>query len=420
VKLPSGLAPLRERDFALYWYGQVTSQIGTWANLTTTSWLLYQLTSSPVLLGLNGLARFVPVLLFTPLGGAVADRVRRRRLVTVLIAGQAVVALAVGALVLAGAIEAWHLYLATALIGTLTSFEQPARLAMYPSLVPRALLPQAVILQAMLHRASTLIGPAIAGVIIARFGPGIPYLVNFGTFIAIVAALLAIRAPDVAAGVASRMRTEIVDGFRYIRRHRVLPAVFVAEVAVSLFGYNTALITIYASDVLKVDAQGLGILLASVGAGAFVGVAFFMLAGDVRRKGAVMLVGGIAYAAALLAFGYAPVFVSAVGALVAVGLADSMWGSMRNTIMQTAISDAYRGRVMSLNILVTRGLTNLSQTQTGLAVSAFGPVGAVVLAASVIAATVAGTAGASRDLRAYESAAEPLEAGTEAVGAEGG
>ncbi len=149
MKLPPGLAPLRERDFALYWYGQTTSQIGTWAELTTTSWLLYDLTSSPLLLGLNGIFRAAPVLLLSLLGGAVADRVPRKRLILITLTAEALVAFALGALVVTGAVRFWHLYIATAVTGTLVSFEQPARLAMYPSLVSRAQLQNAVMLHAV-------------------------------------------------------------------------------------------------------------------------------------------------------------------------------------------------------------------------------------------------------------------------------
>ena len=413
MKLPPGLAPLRERDFALYWYGQTTSQIGTWAELTTTSWLLYDLTSSPLLLGLNGIFRAAPVLLLSLLGGAVADRVPRKRLILITLTAEALVAFALGALVVTGAVRFWHLYIATAVTGTLVSFEQPARLAMYPSLVSRAQLQNAVMLHAVIHRSSTLIGPAIGGLLIARFGIAVPYFVNAASFVAILLALLAIHVPDHAVRIRASVAREVLDGLRYVGRHRVLPALFLAEIAVSLFGHNSALVTIYARDVLHVDAQGLGIMLGAVGAGALVGVAVLLATGDVRRKGALMLGGGLAYAATLLAFGNAPAFVVAVVALLLVGLADSMWGSMRNTIMQTAIADAYRGRVMSLNIIVPRGLTNLSHLQTGIAVSLFGPPGAVLLGGAVIAAVVAGTAARSRELRGYETATLAVDADAE-------
>ncbi len=191
------------------------------------------------------------------------------------------------------------------------------------------------------------------------------------------------------------------------------PNLFLAEIAVRLFRHNSALVTIYARDVLHVDAQGLGIMLGAVGAGALVGVGALILTGDVRRKGVLMLAGGLAYAGALLAFGNAPSLVAAVAALMLLGLADSMWGSMRNTILQTAIAEASRGRVMSLNIIVTRGLTNLSQLQTGIAVSLLGPPGAVFLGAGVIALVVAGMAARSTELRGYETARHPVDAETE-------
>lgn len=405
LRTPIGLTPLRERNFALYWYGQAASYIGSFAEVTATSWLLYELTGSPLLLGLGGLFRAAPILALSLLGGVVADRLPRKQLLLVGQVAHVATALALGVLVATGSVAFWHIYTVNLLNGTLTAFEQPARLALYPSLVSRAQLQNAITLNSLLFRFATVVGPTFAGLLIARVDPAAPFFVNALSYLVVVATLMLIRTPPVQ-GPARATRAGALEGLRYAVKHPILPAVLLAESAVSLFGHNHALLTIYARDVLEVDAQGLGLMLGAVGAGALLGIGMLLAVGDILRKGAVMLIAGGAYAIAFLAFGFMPVFALAILALVLIGLADSFWGAMRLTLLQTLTEDEYRGRVMSMGIIATRGFTAASQVQTGAAVSLLGPPGAVLLGASVIAAVLAGTTVRSPRLRGYGSEPE--------------
>src|SRR5439155_992317 len=183
-----GLRPLRHRDFALYFSGLTVSQIGDWMETTTTSWLLYQITADPILLGLAGAIRAASIIIFGLFGGAIADRTDRRRLLFVTQSGFALSSLVLGTLVLGGWVLPWHIYVFSGVNGALGSFDAPARRALFPGLVPRAEMQSAVVLNGAVFRLGRLVGPAIAGVVIAAFGPAVSYFVNVESYAAILVA----------------------------------------------------------------------------------------------------------------------------------------------------------------------------------------------------------------------------------------
>jgi len=407
VRALPGLAPLRHRDFALYWIGQLVSLSGTWVELTATSWLLYQLTSSPLLLGMNGLVRAVPIIGLSLFGGAVADRVARKRLLLVTQSSSVVTSLILGALVATNTLAFWHIYVIGFVNSTLAAFDTPARQALFPTLVPRGQMQNAVALNSMLFRISTLIGPPVAGLLIAGVSTSAPFFVNAASYFTIIVALVAIRAPEMPPRSQASLRADVVGGLRYAFASPILPLVLAVEACLSVFGHNSALTTIFARDVFRVGAEGLGILLGAVGAGALLGMVALVAVGDVRRKGTFMVAAGLVYAAALVAFAFSRSFALSVAVLFVLGLADATWGTMRNAIAQLATSDAYRGRVMSLIVITSRGLTQASQLQTGAAVALFGPAVAAAVGGAVIGLTVLGVAARSPRLRRFAGAAPP-------------
>src|SRR5438105_2586767 len=238
-----GLRPLRHRDFALYFCGLTVSQCGDWIEATTTAWLLYQITGDPVLLGLGGGIRAASIILFGLIGGAVADRTDRRRLLFFTQSGFAIASFALGWLVLSGGVTFWHIYIFSAVNGALGSFDAPARRSLFPSLVPRAEMQNAVVLNSAVFRLARLVGPAIGGVIIATYGPAVSYFVNFASYAAILVALAAMRVPPFVAARSPRaLLQDVADGLRYTLRRPLLRAVLVLESVHSFFGVNTALI----------------------------------------------------------------------------------------------------------------------------------------------------------------------------------
>jgi MFS family permease len=398
---PPGLAPLGHRNYALYWVGQLVSMSGTWIELTATSWLIYQLTDSPFLLGLNGVFRAAPIFAFALIGGTVADRVERRWLLLVTQSASVVTSLLLGALVVTGNVAFWHVYVISLVNATIAAFDAPARQSLFPMLVPRGQLQNAITLNAMLFQGGQLVGPAIAGVLIARVGLASPFFVNAISYFAIIGALLAMRIPPIAPRARGSIRAELVGGLRYVRASAVLPLVLGIEAIFSIFGHNQALITIFARDVLGAGPEGLGLLLSSIGAGAIAGMVVLVLLGDIRRKGAFMLASGALYALTLIVFAWSRSFPLSVAVLALLGFADATWGTMRNAIAQLATEDAYRGRVMSLIVIVARGLTSASQVQTGAAIALLGAPGAATIGAVAIAGTVAAAVTRAKALRDF-------------------
>src|SRR5260221_8309134 len=406
MRLLPGLSPLRHRDFALYWIGQCVSQIGTFIEMTATTCLLYAITSSPLLLGLGGLVRGVPILGLALFGGALADRIDRKRLLLLTQSAQVVTSIILGTLVATGAVQFWHIYAIGFVNSTLSAFDAPARNSFYPQLVPRADFQNAVTLNAVIFRLSTLLGPAIAGILIAPVSPASPFFVNAASYFSIIFALLAIRTKFTSAtGARTSLRTATWGGIQYALKSPVLPMILLTEAALSVFGHNSALITIFARDILHVGADGLGLLLSSVGAGAIVGTCALLASGNVKRKGALMIASGALYAVGLLGFAVSTSFLLSMVVLFVLGIADAGWGAMRNTIAQLATADAYRGRVMSMITVSSRGLTNAGQIETGAIVAAVGPARGACTNAGLVGISVATVALRSPRLRGFRSAA---------------
>jgi hypothetical protein len=413
-----GLAPLGHRNYALYWTGQLVSMSGTWIELTATSWLLYQLTDSPLLLGLGGVFRALPIFAFALIGGAVADRVERRRLLLITQSSSVVTSLALGVLVLSGHVAFWHIYLISFLNATIAAFDAPGRQSLFPTLIPRGQLQNAITLNSMLFQTSNLVGPAIAGLLIARAGTAWPFFVNAASYFAIIGGLLAMRIPPVAGRVVGSLRGELVGGLRYVRASTILPLVLAIEASLSIFGHNQALMTIFARDVLHSGAEGLGLLLSSIAFGAIAGMVVLVFVGEVRRKGAFMLGAGALYALTLLLFAWSRSLPLSMAILAVLGFADATWGTMRSAIAQLAAEDAYRGRVMSFILIVARGLTNASQLETGVATALVGAPGAATVGAVAIAGVIAAVTARGPRLRDF-AAAVPRRAAARSADAGG-
>lgn len=390
MRFAPGLAPLGYRDFALYFSGLTISQCGTWMEQTLTTWLLYEISGSPLLLGLNGVMRAIPIFAFGLLAGTIADRVDRRRLLFFTQSGSALVSLALGLIVATGRIEVWHIYVAGFVNATLMTFDAPARRAMYLTLVPRSQLQNANTLNAGLFRIARLVGPSIAGILIVAFGPAVPYFINAASVLAIIGALVLMRTPPPVERTRGSLWSETMDGVRYTLGKSVLAHLLVLESVHSLFGANTALITIFAKDVLHVGPEGLGLLLSAIGAGALLGTGGLVVSGDVARKGRWMMFAGYGYVAAFALFAWSRSFELSVISLALIGLADSWWATMRNSIFQLQAEEAYRGRTLSAFLLVGRGMAQASQLQTGIAVEALGAPIAATAGAVVVAVAIVG------------------------------
>jgi MFS family permease len=373
------LAAFRYRDFRLFWLSLFISNIGTWMQMTAVNWLLYQLTDSPMQLGLNGVFRAVPSIALGLFSGTFVDRYDRRRLLlwTQMILG--FLAVALGVLDQSGHIRAWQIYSVTFISAAVGSFDGPARQALFPSLVPRAVLPNAVALNSILWKGAALLGPTLGGIAISLMGTSGAFYANAASFFAVVAALLMMRTSTETAARQHDFLKETQEGFSYIVSRPVVLGVMIMESTSSVFGLDNAMLTILASDVFRVGAHGFGFLQSSRGLGAVIGSSVLIGMGQKPAKGKILFVSAVLYGIGFALFGLSPSFLLALVLLTFVGAMDTIWGATRSTILQLITTEKLRGRVMSVFQLSNRGLNPLGQTETGLAVPLIGARQATVL-----------------------------------------
>jgi MFS family permease len=388
--LPPGLIALRERNYILYVCGQFTSQLGSWIEMTAVSWIIYEMTNSPFLLGLNGLFRAVPTIALALFGGAIADRVPRRLLLFCTESTMLFVSLSMGILAVTGKLEFWHLYVLNAVSGTLQAFSVPARHALFAGLVPRTSMQSAVTLNSIAVRGGGFIGPTIAGVALAYGNYSVPFFINAASFIGMLLALVMMRLPpsqvDATIPRASLGRG-MTEGVAFVWRTPLLKVALGLEIATGLFGHNTALLTIIVRDILGSGPEGLGLLLSATGAGAMVGMAL-LVTFHVERHARLILTLGAFYTILWAGFAFSEWLWVSVLLSFALGIVDSVWGVTRNTVAQLLVPDALRGRVMSVVMLVTRGGSQLGRVQSGFLVGLIGAPAAVLVGVGVIGSAI--------------------------------
>jgi MFS family permease len=370
---PAGrLAAFRYRDYRLFWTSLFISNIGTWMQMTATSWLLYQLTNSPLMLGLNGIFRAAPAIMLGLISGTFADRYDRRRLLlcTQVILG--LLALGLGILDHSGNIQPWQIYAFTFVSASVASFDGPARQALFPSLVPREVLPNAIALNSLLWKGAALLGPTLGGVAISLMGTAGAFYANAASFLVVVAALLLMRATSPAPERRRDFVAETKAGFSYIVSQPIILGVMIMEGVSSVFGLDNAMLTIFASDVLRVGAHGFGLLQSARGLGAVIGSSYYIALAQGPRQGRVLLVAAVLYGAGFALFGLSPSFILSLVVLAFVGATDTVWSASRATILQLSTPERFRGRVMGVFQLSNRGLHPLGQTETGLVVPLIG------------------------------------------------
>ena len=366
------LAAFHYRDFRLFWTSLFISNIGTWMQMMATNWLLYQLTGSPVQLGLNGVFRAIPSIGLGLISGTFADRYDRRWMLlwTQVISG--LLALGLGLLDQSGNIHVWQIYLFTFISAAVGSFDSPARQSLFPALVPRSVLPNAIALNSLLWKGAALLGPSLGGIAISLMGTAGAFYVNAASFLVVVVALLLMHTPAAAAGKRHDFFQETREGFSYIVAQPVILGIMIMEAMSSFFGIDNAILTILASDVFRVGAEGFGFLQSSRGIGAVIGSSFYIAMGQRFAQGKALLVSALFYGIAFALFALSPSFILALFLLAIVGALDTIWGAARSTILQLMTPEKFRGRVMGVFQLSNRGLNPLGQTETGLVVPLIG------------------------------------------------
>jgi MFS family permease len=366
------LAAFHYRDFRLFWFSLFVSNVGTWMQMTATNWLLYQLTDSPLQLGLNGIFRAVPAIFLGLISGTFADRYDRKRLLLLTQVALALLTLGLAILDNSGSIQAWQIYAFTFISAAVGSFDGPARQALFPSLVPRSALPNAIALNSLLWKGAALIGPSLGGIAISLLGTSGAFYANAASFLVVVIALIMMRSSTARAEKRHDFFGEVKDGFTYIISKPIILGIMVMEAVSSVFGLDNAMLTIFASDVFQVGAHGFGFLQSSRGLGAVIGSSLFIGMGRQPAQGNILMIAAILYGLCFAVFGVAPSFVLAVILLAMVGATDAIWSAARGTILQLTTPERFRGRVMGVFQLSNRGLHPLGQTETGLMVPLIG------------------------------------------------
>lgn len=364
---------LEHRDFRLFWIGLLVSNIGTWMQQFGLGWLVVQLAIrdgypqlAPFYLGLTGLARALPGLVFGLFGGVVADRADRRRLLLVTQSSAAISAAILGALVISDRINIVEIVLISALNSIIFSFDAPTRQAMVPRLVSERELMSAIGLNSAAFNGATLVGPLLGGLLIIPFGVGGLMILNAISYLAIVVALVLMRPqPVIDYGPRLSLLDSIREGLTFIRGDPVLRWVVALSIA-------TALLTRPYIQLLPAEAQMLGVgalelswLLAASGSGALVGALLTASLGGWRRRGALLTGAAFAHGTLLMFFGLQHTVVGAMAFVGLTSLAVMMFMGMANTLMQTRAPDALRGRVMSVQTMVFIGFMPLGQMLLG-------------------------------------------------------
>jgi MFS family permease len=371
--MPSGrLHALAARDFRLLVTGQLVSLTGTRMQQVAVAWQLYLLTHSSLMMGLLGLCRVAPVILFALGGGVVADAVDRRRLMMVSQTCMALASLALAVATAFGRASPAAIYATAVAQGVAFALDAPARQALVPLLVSREQLPGALSLYAMAFQVAAIIGPALGGLCIAAWGVLPVYVfdaVSFGAVLAALALLQHREAPRTGSAVTLGAALE---GLRFLRRSPVILWTMLLDFAGTFFAGATLLMPIFADQLLHVGPRGLGALYAAEPVGAALAAAFLALRPPIRRQGTVLLWSVGVYGAAIAVFGVSPWLLPSLALLALSGAADTVGMVVRQTLRQLATPDELRGRMTSVNMIFFIGGPQLGELEAGAVARLFG------------------------------------------------
>ena len=371
------------RDYRLLWMGQLSTSLGQWMDQTSRSWLIYQLTDSPLQLGLVSAIRGAPLLFFGVIAGVVADRYGRKAQLIIAQVVNAILNAVLATLVLTGRIEVWHVYVTGFLAGTVQAFQQPARQALINDLVGEKHLMNAVALNSAALNLSRSVGPAICGVIIEAFGVDISYYIQAVMYAFATIWTGQIHLPAKAAGylesVNQSMFASAKEGFAYIAKNKTILALMVLALAPILLGMPyTSLMPVFAIDVLHGDAETQGLLLTMVGIGAVIGALIIASLGRQQGNGRLMISGAAGFGLSLVAFSQSKVLGMAMTFTFLAGLSNSGYTSQNQTMIQMLTPAKLRGRVLGVYFL-NRGLMPLGSLLAGALASGLGGPWAVTI-----------------------------------------
>ncbi|MGH7495462.1 MAG: MFS transporter [bacterium] len=369
------LRALRHRNYRLFFGGQSISLVGTWLTRVAISWLVYRLTKSALLLGVLGFAGQIPTFLLAPLAGVLVDRWNRHRILVITQIPAMLQSFMLAALALTGVIAVWHVLLLSIFQGTINAFDTPARQSFVVEMVEnKEDLPNAIALNSSMVNAGRLLGPSVAGILIAAVGEGLCFLLDGISYLAVIASLLAMRVSP-KTGRASRLQVlqELREGIRYAIGFAPIRAVLLLLALISLTGMPyIVLMPIFAADILHGGAHALGFLTAASGMGALAGAVFLAMRKNALGLGKLMASSATLFGLGLIAFAWSRLFVLSLLLLFLTGLGMMVQIAASNTVLQTIVDDDKRGRVMSFYTMALLGMAPFGSLFAGSLASKIG------------------------------------------------
>jgi MFS family permease len=366
-KIRMALRALRYRNFRLFFAGQLISLIGTWMQNIAQSWLVYRLTGSSFLLGSIGFASQIPIFLLAFVGGTIADRYNRHRVIIATQAASMILALTLSVLTLTGTVDIWHIFVLSALLGIVNAFDMPARQAFVVELVEKEDLMNAIALNSSIFNGARVLGPAVAGLVIAGIGEGWCFFANGISYVAVLAGLILMRLKMQGGTVRKGSAiSNVLEGFRFVRRTRPIRALLLLLGLLSIVGMPySVLMPIFADKVLHGGPRGLGILMGATGLGALIGSLLLAAKSGTRGLGKLVAYASTGFGAGLVFFSISRYFWLSAVFLVPVGMSIMMTMACTNTLIQTMVPDHLRGRVMATHVWMFLGMTPFGSLLAG-------------------------------------------------------
>jgi len=357
---------LKNRDYALLWSGQLGHSASLWVETIARNWLIWELTGSGTMLATVNLLRAVPMLFFGIFAGVIADRVDKRKLLIVAKSFTLVNKIVLASLIVTGNVEVWHVMLTAFLMGASMSFEMPARTALIPSLVKSEELNSAIALNSAAMNGTRVIGPALAGMLLAPIGTGGVYFVSAGVYIATLIATIIMRVPpESRRKPETSMWQDMADGFRYVgREKRVLTMMLLSLIPMIIAWPYMTLLPMIADDVLGIGSAGYGWMYSAAGAGALISVLAIASLSRVPRKGIVIVSATFLFGVFLILLSRSSIVALSLATMVFIGMVSTGTVTLGNTVLLTVTPVELHGRVMGIYRL-DRGLMPLGSMAAG-------------------------------------------------------
>ena len=357
-RLALAVRALRHRNFQLFFAGQLISLVGTWMQTVAQSWLVYRMTNSALLLGTVGFASQIPVFIIAPIGGIVADRRDRQHVVIATQTASMILAGILAALTLSGRVQVWHIMVLAAGLGVVNAFDIPARQAFLIDMVGREDLMNAIALNSSMFNGARIIGPAVAGILVASIGEGWCFFANAVSYIAVIVGLLMMRIEHAAKLAAEGSPLQnILEGFAFVKNTKPIRAILLLLALVSFVGMPYAvLMPVFADKILHGGARALGILMCSTGVGALLGAASLAARVGVRGLGRLIAICSVGFGASLVLFAFSRIFWLSTVLLLPVGFCMMVQMASSNTLIQAMVPDQLRGRVLSVYTMMFMGM----------------------------------------------------------------